>query len=116
MFFDPEDLIPICQQATGRTYPPGYGFALGFLNQHPSSEDLKLMLQTALDVTPKEAAKGNSDASDFISAYTQSNAQSPSQGWPGWLIEAAQLVLAAALAGSPSARFTLRQWGHIGYA
>jgi hypothetical protein len=109
------DLIDTCLAETKRTYPDGYGFALTYLRADAGPDHFKAMRESAWKAVKAESKKGNPDASRFVAAYTEANASRPNKGWPWWLIEAAQLVLAAALSGSRDAAATLRLWGHPGY-
>lgn len=103
------DLTDICIAFHGRKYPAGYGFALEYLNQHTSPDLLSAMRNAAFIAVPGQAIEGNPDAPAFVAAFTAS------RDWRNWLIEAAQLVLSAALAGNARARDTLHAWGHPGY-
>lgn len=111
------DILDTCRNATGRTYPPGYGFALRYLWKAESAgpDHLKAMQDSAWRAVKGQAKRGNPDAAAFVSAYAESRETTPAGGWQFWLIEAAQLVLAEALLGRAHARRTLALWGHPGY-
>lgn len=103
------DLTDVCIAFHGRKYPAGYGFALEYLDQTTSPDKLQAMRDAAFIAVPGQALKGNRDAPAFVSAFTAN------RDWRNWLIEAAQIVLAAAMAGNARARETLHAWGHPGY-
>lgn len=107
--------LDYCLAATARTYPAGYGFALGYLTDNPGPDHLAAMQAAAWDAVKPEALKGNPDAAAFVQAFTESRQATPSLGWRWWLVEAAQLVLASAMAGRRKSKDTLALWGHPGY-
>lgn len=107
-------LLDRCRKASGRTYPPGYGFALAYLNEglNPAwLRDGANRIVANVFANGRQFAMGRKD-SDLV-AYV--NAQARATSAEGFLIEAAQLVLAEAMAGDPEARNCMAICGHPGY-
>lgn len=108
------DLLDICRGETGRDYPDGYGFALAYLKNDAGPADFKAMKRQAVLATARALDANKpflADAADFANAVAEANGR----GWPWWLIEAAQVVLADALGGNKGSCAVLAQWGHPGY-
>lgn len=105
-------LLDDCLKTTGRSYPDGYGFALAYLKDDPSVDDLKAMKTAADSALFRWARKRIGHGND---AVRYAEALNDGIGWPRWLVEAAQLVLADALAGGRKSKATLKRWGHPGY-
>jgi hypothetical protein len=110
------DLIKTCMETTGRTYPEGYGFSLGYLDQSPGVEQLRAMQEAAWAAVKRDAKAGGMDGARFVAAYSASAQRIPFKGgWPWWLIEAAQLVHADAMSGNAKSCEVMRLWNHPGY-
>ncbi len=107
-------LLERCRKATGRNYPPGYGFALGYLDDRLNSAWLR---DGANRIVANVYANGREFAVDrrhpelvgYVNAYAESDSAE------GFLIEAAQLVLTEAMAGDPEAARVMKLCGHPGY-
>lgn len=102
-------MIESCIEKTGRTYPAGYGFALAYLDDNLGPHQLKALQAAAWSAVERHCKAGNRDAVAFV----QARAQGPDCRL--WAIEAAQLVLADALAGDAVAKRTMAMCGHPGY-
>lgn len=112
------DLLDSCLETNGRTYPPGYGFALAYLDSDAGPDDFKAMKRQAVLATARALDAGKpwiDDAAAFAKAVAEAESTRPAGGWPFWLIEAAQVVLADALDGNAGSRALLGRWGHPGY-
>lgn len=113
------DLIKTCTDETGRTYPAGYGFALGYLTKNPGVAELRAMRDQAADVAARWIKSTHVRPryyGDDVARFVQALADQPERGgWSWWLIEAAQLVHADSLIGNTKSAGVMRQWGHPGY-
>lgn len=111
------DLVDTCIKATGRVYPDGYGFALAFLKDDPTTGDLANIRHRANDIVDRvlDFAPADQALADDVAGYVNAWASTGDPGWRRWLIEAAQLVLQDALGGSTGSARVLKQWGHPGY-
>lgn len=106
--------LDACLRAKHREYPAGYGFALAYLSDAMSPEVLAALRDTAFYSVEREAKRGNEDAARFVQAYVEGS-QSGKGGWTYWLIEAAQLVHAAALNDDGLAILVMSKAGHPGF-
>lgn len=108
------NLLDRCRKATGRTYPPGYGFALCYLDDHLNPAHLR---QGADRIVANVFANGRQYGADRkdsdLLAYVA--AQGVAESAEGWMIEAAQLILGEAMAGDPEAANVMKICGHPGY-
>ncbi len=113
------DLIDVCISATRRNYPAGYGFALGYLCDNPGPDALKAMRAQAADVVArwiKATVARRPYYGDDVARFVSAVADQPKRGgWEWWLIEAAQLVHADALAGNAKSAAVMVMWQHPGY-
>ncbi len=110
-------LLEDCLRHTGRTYPDGYGFALAYLDDGLTPA---VLLAPALRAASRALTAGrrsrnrldrkDDDVLRFVAA------QGTSQRCEDWLVEGAQLVLAAALAGDAACQSALGRCGHPGYS
>ena len=107
------DLVRECINHTHRTYPDGYGFALTYLdgkNLNPVHlRDCANRIVSGTFHAPRYITRRDPDLVRYVAA--QQNA-----GWHNWLIEAAQLVHTAALAGDKEAGKVLGLCGHPGFS
>jgi hypothetical protein len=107
-------LLERCHKVTGRSYPPGYGFALGYLSDtlnYAHLRDGANRIVAAVFTNGREFAidRRHPELVRYVNAYAESESAE------GYLIEAAQLVLAEAMAGDPQAREVMKLCGHPGY-
>lgn len=106
------DLLYKCQRATGRNYPDGYGFAIAYLDDTLTPSHLR---DGAFAVVSDAFAgklpflKKDSDLVAFVNAYASAS------NFEGWAIEAAQLVLSAAMADHDNSKNVMALCGHPGY-
>ena len=112
------NLVEQCLAHTKREYPSGYGFALTYLDDSLNPAHIR---DAARDIVERVFARGrlpdteegltpkSMDVARFVMAYAR--AECPED----WLIEGAQLVHSAALAGHPNAEYCMAYCGHPGY-
>jgi hypothetical protein len=95
-------------------YPDGYGFALAYLDDDLNPAWLR---DGANQIVSQVYANGRQYAVDrkhpdlvrYVNAYAEGKSAED------WMIEAAQLVLAEAMAGYPPAMSVMKLCGHPGY-
>jgi hypothetical protein len=95
-------------------YPEGYGFALAYLNDDLNPAWLRdgaNRIVANVFANGRQFAVGRKD--EDLVRYV--NAQATARCAEEFLIEAAQLVLAEAMAGEPEAENCMKLCGHPGY-
>jgi hypothetical protein len=107
-------LLDRCLKASGRTYPDGYGFALTYLDDRLNPAWLRdganrIVANVFANGREFAISRKDSDLVDYV------NAQAEAESAEGFLIEAAQLILAEAMAGDPEAARVMKLCGHPGY-
>lgn len=102
-------------KAVNRTYPDGYGFALRYLNTdrpefNPAwlRDCARRIVSETFENEPEYVHRNDPDLIRYVNAQQH-------QDWEHWLIEAAQLVHTAAMAGDPDACRVMALCGHPGY-
>lgn len=114
-----ETIIDECLTAakeTGKTYPDGYGFALAYLrgtkrddfNPAWLRDCARRIVARAFEDGGRPICRTDRDLIRYIVAQEKI-------GWEYWLIEAAQLVHAAALNGDKEAARVMALCGHPGF-
>lgn len=101
-------------KAANRTYPGGYGFALAYLKTDSPEFNPAWLRDCARRIVsetfnkPEYVHRNDPDLVRYVVAQQH-------LGWGLWLIEAAQLVHTAAMAGDPEACRVMALCGHPGY-
>jgi hypothetical protein len=96
-------LLDRCLKASGRTYPDGYGFALTYLDDRLNPAWLRdganrIVANVFANGREFAISRKDSDLVDYV------NAQAEAESAEGFLIEAAQLILAEAYGRRPRGR------------
>lgn len=106
-------------KANNRTYPDGYGFALAYLKADEPDFNPAHLRDCARRIVAEAFARNTGHwrhvrtNDDDLIRYVVAQAD---LGWEHWLIEAAQLVHAAALAGDKEAARLMAYCGHPGFS
>lgn len=107
------DLLDRCLARPGKNYAPGYGFALGYLDDHLNPAHLRdaacHMVGKAYGPHGWAEARKSPDLAAFVLAYSEAEC------FEDFAIEAAQLLLEWGMRGDPDAAAALRLCGHPGY-
>ena len=107
------DLLDRCLARPGKNYPAGYGFALGYLDDHLNPAHLRdaacHMVGKAYGPHGWAEARKSPDLAAFVLAYSEAEC------FEDFAIEAAQLLLEWGMRGDPDAAAALRLCGHPGY-
>lgn len=107
------DLLDRCLARPGKNYPAGYGFALGYLDDHLNPAHLRdaacACVGKAFGVNGTAAQKKSDDLAAFVLNYGEAEC------FEDYAIEAAQLLLEWGLYGDPDAAAALALCGHPGY-
>lgn len=112
---DTFDRCFVAAKAVNRKYPDGYGFVLCYLNTGRPEFNPAWLRDCARRIVsetfndPKYVGRADPDLINYVKA------QAHSADWELWLIEAAQLVHTAAMAGDPEACRVMALCGHPGY-
>lgn len=106
------NLVKRCLEKTGRQYPPGYGFALTYLSDDLNPAHLRAGADKVVAAVFAGALPGFRKDADLLAYVT---AQADAESFEDWAIEAAQLVLCAALEGHTNSERVMRLCGHPGY-
>ena len=107
-------LLDSALRVSKRTYPPGYGFALAYLDDrlnpaHLRDGAFKVVEDAFAGAECMAPLRKDSDLSDFVVAYERA------KSFEDFAIEAAQLVQKAAICGHENSRNVMRLCGHPGY-
>lgn len=112
---DTFDRCLVAAMAVNRTYPDGYGFALCYLNTDRPEfnpawlRDCARRIVSETFAHPEYVHRNEPDLVRYVNAQQH-------LGWELWLIEAAQLVHNAAMAGDKEACRVMALCGHPGYS
>lgn len=106
------DLLDQCLARPGQNFPAGYGFALAYLDDNLNPAHLRDgAFKVVEDAFEGELAflRKHDDLIGFVLAYGDA------ERFEDFAIQAAQLVLAAAMNGHENSRNVMRLCGHPGY-
>lgn len=106
------DLLDRCRAIPGKNFPDGYGFALTYLDDTLNPAHLRDgAFKVVEDAFAGELAplRKDDDLIRFVLAYGDADC------FEDFAIEAAQLVLAAAMNGHANSANVMRLCGHPGY-
>ena len=109
----PRDLLDRCIARTGENFPPGYGFALAYLDEKMTPAHLRdaacNMVGKAYGLHGCASDRKSPDLVAFVAAYSEAEC------FEDYAIQAAQLLLEWGMKGDSEAAAALRLLGHPGY-